>query len=287
MAHPIYTVDNLRLYHAPVGPLVQFRAAPTSPTDAWRSLRAISIDGSPAHYLVGDVFRFDLYLASELVPHILKHEFDVAHPLPPHRPTPDAILALPDDVRRFLVHYMNGEPVNTALSYIGLRPDGAPRVITALSEARINVVRAATMRTDLDRYDREYRRSLSVADDARREYERALAADPAAIATLAAPPEPQYGVIERMTEEDYRRLERRSGTALDAGHGNIRWPFTKMEPDSRVVIPAALATRAQRAVHVYAARTKKRFRTMRDPRTGNLTVCRLDGLSKKSLDTIN
>lgn len=55
-----------------------------------------------------------------------------------------------------------------------------------------------------------------------------------------------------------------------------RWPWSKMEVWDKVVIPAPLAVKAQRAVHAYSAISGKLYRTKRMD-NGDLVVARLDG----------
>lgn len=72
------------------------------------------------------------------------------------------------------------------------------------------------------------------------------------------------------------RLERQRATKTSITAARVTWPFSTMSVGDAVTIPPALARRAQTAVHVYAARSHKRFSTQKDRLTGSVQVVRLN-----------
>lgn len=253
---PIRNIQDLRMIRVPAGYSVQRRTI----SGDWRTLRPITIRNSEPHYMLGHDFMYELHPLSSLVPFMLEHEFDVDTPLPDALTQHPVIDSLPLVVRGFLTDYTFGATVEEALHDAGLTLADAAPTVTTLADAGIHIVRAAQIKDVLAEYDRVLRRPVVSSPD-----------EPEVDGT----PGPAVGQIVPITEEDIRRLERRAGRPLDELKGNRRWPFALMAENTRVIIDAVDATRAQRAAHVYAARTKRRFKTMREPSTGKLFVYRL------------
>jgi len=95
-------------------------------------------------------------------------------------------------------------------------------------------------------------------------------------AVRSEPEDPtQYGVITKASPQEYARMTRRAGTSARTD-ARVSWPFKDMHIGDRVVIDPKLAKRAQTAVHVYAARVGKRFKTEARGRGGALVVMRIE-----------
>lgn len=96
---------------------------------------------------------------------------------------------------------------------------------------------------------------------------------PVLFAAPAAPPRVmELNVIYALTPEEILQLS--SANRKTSEGGRMSWPFKDMAVHDRVCISAALAGKGQTAVHVYAARTDKRFVTARQPNK-NLVVTRI------------
>jgi hypothetical protein len=95
-------------------------------------------------------------------------------------------------------------------------------------------------------------------------------------AVRSEPEDPaQYGVITKASPQEYARMTRRASTSARTD-ARVSWPFKDMHIGDRVVIDPKLAKRAQTAVHVYAARVGKRFKTEARGRGGALVVMRTE-----------
>jgi hypothetical protein len=88
------------------------------------------------------------------------------------------------------------------------------------------------------------------------------------------PADRPFMVIGKAPANKLARMERSRGGYSEQSM-RIKWPFKEMSENDDVLIPPNLAKRAQTAVHVYAARTGKRFSTETKRGTGVLTVTRL------------
>lgn len=85
----------------------------------------------------------------------------------------------------------------------------------------------------------------------------------------------QIGVVHRVNPDTFERISRNAG-GLSPQAARIRWPFNTMRIGDGIFIDAKLSRRAQTAVHVYAARTNKRFRTSLNCVTKVLHVIRVE-----------
>lgn len=85
----------------------------------------------------------------------------------------------------------------------------------------------------------------------------------------------QIGVVHRVNPETFERISRNAGGYTPAA-ARVRWPFNTMRIGDGIFIDAKLSRRAQTAVHVYAARTNKRFSTSMNRVTKVLHVIRLE-----------
>jgi hypothetical protein len=85
----------------------------------------------------------------------------------------------------------------------------------------------------------------------------------------------QIGVVHRVNPDTFERISRNAGGYAPQA-SRIRWPFNTMRIGDGIFLDAKLARRGQTAVHVYAARTNKRFSTSMNRVTKVLHVIRLE-----------
>lgn len=84
----------------------------------------------------------------------------------------------------------------------------------------------------------------------------------------------QIGVMHRVNPDTFDRISRNAGGYTPSA-ARVRWPFNTMRIGDGIFIDAKLSRKAQTAVHVYAARTNKRFRTSLNRVTKVLHVIRI------------
>lgn len=125
---------------------------------------------------------------------------------------------------------------------------------------------------------------LADAQDAKARLTRELAAQamlteesdrpaPALIAPAQATPA-VYGVITKASPAEFERAQRRAG-GLQVSANRITWPFKTMEIGDQVRVDPKQRVKAQTAVHVYGARSGKRFTTETVLSDGSLRVVRI------------
>lgn len=88
-------------------------------------------------------------------------------------------------------------------------------------------------------------------------------------------PEIPMGVVYKLPPAVYERVLRNTGGASPITT-RIKWPFNTMQIGDAVLIDAKLAKRAQTAVHVYAARMGRSFKTTTNKITRVLQVVRVE-----------
>ena len=94
------------------------------------------------------------------------------------------------------------------------------------------------------------------------------------------PADRPFMVIGKTPANKLARMERSRGGYSEQSM-RIKWPFRLMLVGEDVLISPKLAKRAQTAVHVYAARTGRRFSTSTDRNSGNLSVSRIADLPSR------
>lgn len=91
----------------------------------------------------------------------------------------------------------------------------------------------------------------------------------------AAQEEVVCGVVRKASPAVFERISRNAG-GYSPSTTRVKWPFNTMQVGDCVYIDAKLAKRAQTAVHVYAARVGRTFRTTTNKVTRVLQVVRVE-----------
>lgn len=283
---PNLTTETLRIHAAPAGPLLQaLTPVPNAPAQ-WRTLRPVQFHGT-LHYVLGTRDAWTLHPLDEVIPLLLRNEFDpVPIPTPPEdTPIARACAEVDPGYLEPLVVLGLGDP--DVVRALHLSTDDLPIIHAALAESGLHVVRPTQACEALVAHERTYREELARAAAQRAQRDDVLDApdSPNPHSTAAAPTASTstpmaYGVVRPLSEDGMRRLAKKFPGALD--EGRIRWPFKDMPPSSEVRIPAAMAVRAQRAVHAYGRANGWKFRTLRDRLTGDLLVYRVDAAPTSS-----
>lgn len=267
MPRPLPTADCYQIQNGPNKRMLQQRL----PGMDWRSLRALRIDGQ-THYLLGHSQAWRLYPAATIVPFILRHTYLPEHPLPEAGPAPaalDRLAEMSGDALRFLVLYATGGKPSEILTALGIPLAQGAAISAMLAEVEIGIIPHEHMVNELTDYERQVAQARADERDAEPDTSGTILTPPARRAGM------QYGIPEPIPTEEWRRLAVQSDGK--PGRGNTRWPFSAMKQGEMVRIPADVAARAQRAVHMYATRHRnKKFRTERDRFTGDLKVYRID-----------
>lgn len=228
-------------------------------------------DGETPLFMTGTPQAPRFHEARAIIAGLLEGADEFELPLP--APVQDPLYGIPDAERSMLLEYAAGVDKDFLKNKYGAALCTAAAEGSATRRTPIMTAKHASpliddVRSTIAREAREREAAAQVAV--------ALDKGTAAIDVDSTPePEPvQYGVITKASPQEYARMTRRAGRArTDA---RVVWPFKDMQIGDRVTISPQLAKRAQTAVHVYAARTGKRFTTESRGRGGDLVVVRAE-----------
>jgi hypothetical protein len=196
-------------------------------------------------------------------------EFDL--PLPEPVPV-DAMQQLNDVDQRFMREFVLGAEQN----YLkGTVPTGHPDLILDKAKSLGLVVQKASTVKLLEAEIREQTTAemrARVLTDKANDLIRDYVAEPLPPSTL---PDIPTGVVHKLDPAVYERILRNTGGYTPATT-RVKWPFNTMQVGDCVYIDAKLAKRAQTAVHVYAARMGRTFKTTTHKVTKVLQVVRVE-----------
>ena len=233
------------------------------------SLRVCISAGNPV-FVIGTADDPVFYDAESIVRGLVMGEdaFDTA--LPPPLPKPLALHNLSADDERLILDAALGMP----RSALAVRKGGAEKLdefLLQVQTAGFGVGSASSIkpveikvREDVAREARELNINRKLLD----------AAD-SGVTLEINDPKSGFFVIDRAPDTLLRQLAARKAPNYEE-RTRMSWGFDQMQIGDRMTVPANLAKRGQTAVHVYASRVKKRFHTVTNRGTGNLTVIRLE-----------
>ena len=222
-------------------------------------------------FAVGTPDAVEFYDAADIIRalHGNANEFDL--PLPDSIPLP-AMDELNDVEQRFIREFALGADQNYLKTTV---PAGYPDLILDKAKSLGLIVQKASMVKLLEAEVREKTAAAiraqvlnAKANDLVRDY----VAEPL---TPVGMPEVQTGVVHKLDPAVFERIMRNTGGYTPATT-RVKWPFNTMQVGDCVYIDAKLAKRAQTAVHVYAARMGRTFRTTTNKVTRVLQVVRVE-----------
>jgi hypothetical protein len=221
---------------------------------------------------VGTIDAAEFYSAEELIEglHGNASEFDLPLPKPVAVPVFDEFS---EEEQRFLRGYLLGSDVAYLKTLV---PAGTPQLILDKAKS-LGVVAASASAVRL--LEGEVREKAAAAlrnqiladkaDDLSDDYVALTGAQE--IQQAAAP----FGVVYKLDPSVYERISRNTGGHSPAAE-RIKWPFNTMRIGDAVNFDPKISKRAQTAVHVYAARMGRTFKTTTNRLTKVLNVVRTE-----------
>jgi len=242
------------------------------------SLRLCTAEGTHL-FVVGTSAEPVFYDAEAIVRGLAEGGNEFEMPLPEPVPYPAVLSQLSEDDAELILDAALGVPRVSLVARLG-SPEALTNLITSVQTRGFAINNPTAVRpievkvrADIAQQKRELASS-----------QRILAASDMGVKLEVNDPERGFFVIDRAPEALLRQLSAKSEPNYET-RTRMAWNFDKMQQGDRMTLPANLAKRGQTAVHVYAARVGKRFHTVTDRGTGNLTVIRIaDRTTKQSLE---
>ena len=232
------------------------------------SLRVCISAGNPV-FVIGTADDPVFYDAESIVRGLVMGEdaFDTA--LPPPLPKPLALHNLSADDERLILDAALGMPRSVITARVGGKVE-LDLILGRVQTAGFGISNATSIKPIEDKV-----REAGAREERELNMNRKLrdAAD-SGVTLEINDPKSGFFVIDRAPDTLLRQLAARKTPNYEE-RTRMSWGFDQMQIGDRMTVPANLAKRGQTAVHVYASRVKKRFHTVTNRGTGNLTVIRL------------
>jgi hypothetical protein len=235
------------------------------------ALRLCTFNGQ--HLLgIGDIDAIEFYDAKTIITGLHGSACEFELPLPPAVPMP-VLDNFSEEEQRFLRSYLIGEDKTYIKTLV---PLGEPELILARGQSLGMLIQIASMIKPIEADVRERAaaalRNRVLADKSADLTQDYIALSPSQEAQQAAV---ECNVVFALAPSVYDRLSRNAGGRSPSA-SRVKWLFNTMRIGDAVNIDAKLAKRAQTAVHVYAARTGRTFKTSSNRVTKILHVVRME-----------